>query len=82
MAQHHKRCTWKEFYITSFDELARLQSAWQSSSSEGKSVEVVKGAGLVRTNLTVRECRALFRFADVPWRDYVTGIDDVAEAGA
>lgn len=84
MAHRHSKNKWKEFYITSHDELGWLESAWQSSYAafgKGKVFEIHKNIGMVRTNLSVRDCRALFRHACVPWYDYVTGIEpEEAEA--
>lgn len=82
MAQHHKRRTWKEFHISDYDEQRALEAAWQSSRHSFKAeavLEITRGAGLVVTNLPYRDCRALFRFAGVKWRDYVTGIDDTEQ---
>lgn len=79
MATHHKRRKWKEFYITSFDDLFQLDSAWRSSYEafgKGRVFEINTAVGFARTNLPVRDCRALFRHAGVRWCDYVTGIDD------
>lgn len=79
MATHHKRRTWKEFHISSYDEMRALDGAWQNSHSTFKPgcvLEITRGASLVRTNLPYRDCRLLFRFAGVKWRDYVTGIDE------
>jgi hypothetical protein len=72
-----KRREWKEFYVTDFDEQRALDAAWQSSHNTFKPSAVLEiTRGLVRTNLSIRDCRALFRFAGVRWRDYVTGTDD------
>lgn len=82
MAQHRKRRKWKEFYITSFDELGRIDSAWQScwdAFGDDKVLEVNDAIGFVRTNLSLRDCRDLFRFAHVCMPDYVTGIDEEGE---
>lgn len=68
-----KQRPWKEFYIADFDEQRALDAAWQSSNATFKPDAVLTNhRGLVRTNLSVRDCRALFRFAGVRWRDYTT----------
>lgn len=82
MPQPRKRRIWKEFYITSHDELGWLYSAWQSSYEAfgpGRVFEVHDNIGMARTNLPVRDCRALFRHAGVRWYDYVTGLDENGE---
>lgn len=82
MIKHRYSRKWKEFYITSFDDIDWLVSAWYSSRDAfgpGKVFEANKGVGFIRTNLSEKDCRALFRHAGVRWYDYIIGIDPATE---
>lgn len=76
MSEPRKRRLWKTFFIPSDDDFNYLSSAWQSSCDAWGDKRYVMyfepGIGLVETNLPLTALRALFRFADIKWHDYVS----------